>query len=182
MEIRIGKTARTCGACGQPFAHEARVYSLVRVGDVALVREDYCAECWNADRAVGSFSHWSIAFQDPKVLEQKPPKVFSPMRQAFYEAVETQDRAQLAQAYLAAQLLRRQKVFRLMKEFDEAEAGGRVAVFLDRIGDRLVEVRDPDLSFEELEVGRQALLQRLAELERTNSDSQELESVQRQEA
>ena len=95
------------------------------------------------------------------------------MRQVFYEAVEADNRSELAKAYLAAQLLRRQKVFRLVKESDDPESEVRVTLFSDRIGNRLIEVRDPNLSFAELEAGRAALLERLNELE--NPQEQERE-------
>jgi hypothetical protein len=41
----------------------------------------------------------------------------------------------------------------------------RLALFEDRIGGRLIEVRDPSLTFAEMEEGRQALVMRLNELE-----------------
>ena len=79
----------------------------------------------------------------------------------------------LAKGYLAAQLLRRQKVFRLIKESDEDEGESRVSLFADRIGNRFIEVRDPNFSYDELEAGRQALLVRLRELESEEEDTAE---------
>ena len=110
------------------------------------------------------------------MAEQEPPEAYSPLRQAFYEAVESQDRADLAQAFLGAQLLRRQKVFRFIKEFDAEEDGIRIALYNDRIGNRLIEVRDPQLSFAELEAGRVALMDRLRELEEPDQHEADAES------
>lgn len=172
MEIRIGKTARSCFGCGRAFVHDEELTSLVRIQDQALVREDYCPACWNPQRGQGAFSVWSLRFYDPKVAEQDPPEVFSPLRQIFYEAVEADDRAELAKAYLAAQLLRRQKAFRWIKESEAAEGGPRVVLFADRIGGRLIEVRDPNLTFAEMEQGRAALMARLNELENPQSAEQ----------
>ncbi|HQK76740.1 MAG TPA: hypothetical protein PKZ25_11120, partial [Candidatus Hydrogenedentes bacterium] len=70
------------------------------------------------------------------------------------------------------QLLRRQKVFRLIKEFDTDEGESRIALFADRIGNRFIEVGDPGLSYQELEAGRQALLQRLRELETVQTEGE----------
>ena len=165
MEIKIGKSARVCRSCERPFEHEETVTSLVRIENRVLVREDYCAACWGSGHANGAYSIWSSRFYDPKVAEQQPPEVFSPLRQAFYEAAESEDRGQLARAYLAAQLLRRQKVFRLIKEAEDLESEGRIALYEDRIGNRLIEVRDPSLSYAEMEAGRAGLLERLSELE-----------------
>ena len=41
----------------------------------------------------------------------------------------------------------------------------RVVLYADRIGNRLIEVRDPNFGYAELETARGALLARLAELE-----------------
>lgn len=172
MEIRIGKCARTCKACERPFEHEQSLKSVARLENQAFVREDYCSACWNADLAQGSFSVWAIHYYDPAVAEQEPPEVFSPLREAFYESVESQDPVQMAKAYLAAQLLRRQKVFRLIKEAQDPDTNERVALFSDRIGNTLVEVRDPNLSYEHLESGRRALLARLNELENPSVEEQ----------
>jgi len=165
MEIRIGKSARACVACDRAFVHEQELHSLVRIEHQMLQREDYCAECWDPDRGVGAFSLWSAQFYDPRVAEQEPPEVFSPLRQAFYEAVDSGDRAELAKAYLAAQLLRRQKVFRFIREGTDPETEVRVALYSDRFGNALVEVRDPNLTYAEMEGGRRELLARLHDLE-----------------
>ena len=173
MEIRIGKTSRACSACAREFEHEEDIHSIVRVEDRAFVRADYCAECWNPDHANAAHSVWSTRFYDPRVAEQEPPEVFSPLRQLFYECVEANERAELAKAYLAAQLLRRQKVFRLIKESDDADSDLRVALFADRIGNRLIEVRDPSLSLGEMEAGRTGLLERLREIESPEEEQEE---------
>ena len=68
-------------------------------------------------------------------------------------------------AYLAAQLLRRQKAFRLIKETADPDSEMNLILFSDRIGNRLIEVSDPNLSHEELEQGRVKLMERLRELE-----------------
>lgn len=164
MEIKIDRSAHQCLACERPFSHEEPIWSRVCIGEEGLLREDYCSACWDAGRAGQAFSAWSAKYYDPKVAEQEPPEVFSPLRQLFYEAVESEERAEQAKAYLAAQLLRRQKVFRQIKESEE-EGTGRLVLFSDRIGNRLIEVRDPSFSFSEMEAGRSALLARLEELE-----------------
>ncbi len=187
MEIKIGKSARACSTCERPFEHEETLTSVVRIENQALVREDYCQACWNPERAVGTFSVWSPKFYDPKVAEQQPAEVFSPLRQVFYEAVESDDRNELAKAYLAAQLLRRQKAFRLVKESDDPEKEVRMVLFADRIGNRLIEVRDPNLSYAELETGRRGLMERLNAIENPepteenmdDAGSQEGEAVER---
>lgn len=171
MEIKIGKSSKACFACETPFVHEQYLTSMVRIQDANLVREDYCEDCWSVERASRSFSVWSARYVDPQVAEQQPPEVFSPLRRIFYDAVESDSREELAVGYLAAQLLRRQKVFRLLKESDTAENDVRLTLYSDRIADKLIEVRDPNLSYAELDAGRRVLLSRLAEMEKTEEQA-----------
>lgn len=175
MDIRIGKFARSCTACARRFEHEETLSSLVRFENRALVREDYCSSCWSPERGGGAFCTWSLTFIDPEIQARRPAEEFSPLRQLFYDAVESEDRNTLAMAYLAAQLLRRQKVFRLIKETDEADGEINIALFADRIGERLIEVKDPHLSGAEMEEGRRQLLDGLRELEGGETDSADSE-------
>ncbi|HNT88455.1 MAG TPA: hypothetical protein PKL84_11380, partial [Candidatus Hydrogenedentes bacterium] len=59
------------------------MHSLVRATEGSLEREDYCDACWAADRASGAYSLWTLSFYDPKVADQEPPEVFSPLRRLF---------------------------------------------------------------------------------------------------
>lgn len=166
MEIKISRAGRLCAACERAFQHEERVNSaLFEAEDGTLRREDYCRSCWTPERGAATFCAWTTRFIDPKVAEQQPPEVFSPLRRLFYEAVGAEDRCELAKAYLAAQLLKRQRVFRLIKEAEEADGEVRMALYSDRLGDRLIEVRDPNLTYAEMEEGRKALIERLRQLE-----------------
>ena len=165
MEVKIGRSARQCTSCERIFVHEEDIMSLVRVENQALLREDFCPACWAESRAKGAYSVWTSRFYDPRVAEQAPAEVFSPLRQTFYESVESEERKDMAVAFLAAQLLRRQKVFRLIKESEESENNERLVLYSDRIGNRLIEVRDPSLTYAELEAGRNRLMERLNALE-----------------
>ncbi len=175
MEIKIGKNAKKCFVCETPFVHEQVFTSRTRIEDGVLLREDYCEQCWDANWSEGAFCVWRPMYRDPEVEQQEPPEAYSPMRQVFYEALESEDRASLARAYLAAQLLKRQRVFRLIKESDESDGETRIALYVDKHADGLIEVRDPNLSYAELEAGRTALLERLAEIENPE-DEQETEA------
>lgn len=165
MNIKIVKSSKVCAVCERAFVHDEEVRSLVRVEEEEFIREDYCQSCWAPDTAETAYSMWSPRYYDPRVAEAEPPEVFSPLRQIFYEAVESQDRDVTAMAYLAGQLLRRQKVFRLIKEADDLDGNAKVILFHDRIGNRLIEMHDPNLSYAELEIGRGILMERLNELE-----------------
>ena len=178
MEIRIGKPARVCSGTERPFEHGEEVVSLVKMENQALVRLDFAKESFEPSMSRGALAVWAMQYIDPRVAEQEPEEAYSPLRRLFYDAVESTDRVQLAKAFLAAQLLRRQKVFRLVKESQEGEEESRVVLFTDRIGNRLIEVRDPYLTYAELEAGRTLLIAELNALEAPeNSEGAETEEV-----
>ncbi len=166
MEIRIGKSTRVCAQTQQSFEHGQELLSLVKQGEDGLVREDYSKEAWNPACADGAIAVWATNYVDPDIENQQPDDSFSPLRNLFYEAVESEDRAELAKAYLAAQLLRRQKVFRLIKEGEETDTDSKFALFTDRIANRMIEVRDPNLSYAELNTARASLMEILNTLEK----------------
>ena len=165
MEIRIGKPGRICAGTERQFEHGETVVSVMRVENQQLVRHDFAKPAWADDRATGAIAVWETQYHDPSIDQQGPAEKFSPLRKIFYDAAESDDRVCIAKAYLAAQLLRRQKVFRLVKESDDTEGEARVALFMDRIGNRLAEARDPSLTYAEMEAGRVALMNELATLE-----------------
>ena len=147
--------------------------SLVRLEDRAYVRQDYALDVWEPCYGVDAVAVWQTCYNDPKVAEEDQSETFSPLRRLFYDCAASSDRKDVAIAYLAAQLLRRQKVFRLLKESDGEDGEVRVALFSDRIGDRIIEVSDPTLSYAELEEAQPALMQRLAALETEDESKQE---------
>jgi hypothetical protein len=170
MDIKIVKSGKHCHSCEMDFIHDQEIHSVVRILDHQLAREDYCSACWPTVNQEALYSLWKTTYYDPSVAEAQPAEHFSPLRQTFYDAVEGDDRIQLAVAYLASQLLRRQKVFRLIKESDGADGEPKVALFSDRLGGRLIEVKDPDLTHAEMEQGRVVLMERLYALETDDAE------------
>jgi len=169
MEIRIGKPARVCSDTERPFEHGEEVISLVKMENQTLVRLDFAKASFEPAMSRGALAVWATQYIDPTIADREPEEAYSPLRRLFYDAVESADRVQLAKAFLAAQLLRRQKVFRLVKDAEDAESDGRIALFTDRIGNRLIEVRDPSLTYSEMEAGRTALMEELNALEAPES-------------
>jgi hypothetical protein len=165
MNIKISKNSHSCAACGNDFQHEQELTSTVKVAEGVLHRLDFCRDCWNSEQSKDAYSVWSMVYHDPKVENQEPAEVFSPLRQLFYEAAEEQSRIEMAKAFLAAGLLRRQKVFRLIKESDESDGDVRITLYTDRIGNRLIEVPDPQFTYAEMDKARALLIERLQVLE-----------------
>ncbi len=165
MEIKISKCASKCYGCDTPFAHEQRVHSSAKIVEEQLERRDYCATCRPADGEAEVFCAWNVQYVDPQILEAERQESFSPLRRLFYDMAASGERAALAQAYLAAQLLKRQRVFRQVRESEDAEGAGRITLFLDRAGNRLIETRDLNFSYTELDEARVLLLDALRALE-----------------
>jgi len=165
MDIKIGKSARECAACETPFVHDAPVTSIVQRVEGEWRRTDFCTTCATDDRVRDAFSIWNGTYFDPAALAGDTDETHSPLRTVFYDAVAKESRPDLALAYLAAQLLRRQKVFRWIKESRDPDTDESVILFSDRIGNTLIEVHDPNLSTAELERGRVALMEHLQQLE-----------------
>jgi hypothetical protein len=159
MEIKISKCSKTCASSERDFVHGDELVSVVHLVEGELSREDFLKEFWEESRAAAAYSVWTHRYYDPKVAENEPEEEFSPLRQLFYTSIESDDRIDLALAFLAGQLLRRQKVFRKVKEVEEAEDGLRLVLYSDRIGGRLIEVRDPRFTYPELEAARNRLVE-----------------------
>lgn len=151
--------------CERHFAHQQDVHSTVITSGESLERHDYCAECCPQDTSQEVFCSWIIKYNDPGVLEAERQEALSPLRRLFYDSAALPERSELACAYLAAQLLKRQKVFRQIKESEESDGVERVTLFLDRAGNRLIEARDLNFSYAELDEARLVLMERLQALE-----------------
>ena len=173
MNIKISKSTHSCAACGLDFQHLQELTSTVKVVEGELHRQDYCKDCWHSEQNKDVYSLWSTAYHDAKIEDAAPPEVFSPLRQLFYEPAEEESRVEMAKAFLAAGLLRRQKVFRLIKESDESDGTVRITLYADRIGNRLIEVPDPQFTYAEMDKARALLLERLQELESAGGDDPE---------
>jgi len=150
--------------------------------DKEYVREDFCTACW-AQRAGSwarnSYSFWSTRYIDPAVENEPPPEYYAPVQRVFYDCVGSNDRIELAVAFIAAHLLRRQKVFRLMKEFETDDKDGSVQVFADKFTQRLVEVADRGFSARELREARQVLIERTDPQDKEDTeDAEEEEAAQ----
>jgi hypothetical protein len=175
LDIKIRKASSSCLACGKRFEHLRKHFSRANAGDdQELIREDYCPACWESGRAAdleNTYSFWLSKYFDPAAASEPDEQEFSPLRTVFYDAVEREGRSEQAVAYLAAHLLRRQKVLRFIRGFEDSERDGDISVFSDRFSDRVAEVVDPGFSVEELQGARQELVQRLEQMEGSQDDS-----------
>lgn len=165
MEIKISKCAAKCHVCGQDFAHEQQVHSAALMENDCLDRRDYCSGCVPERKDSSLFCSWQTQYSDPRVMESERQETLTPLRRLFYDLAGCTERLDMAQAFLAAQLLKRQKAFRQIRETEGGEDAARVTLFLDRAGGRLIETRDLNFGYSELDSARVLLLEKLRALE-----------------
>jgi len=164
MEIKISKNGTKCFSCGKDFIHEEWVWSLILDVGPEWQRQDFCLNCWGQQIKQDVISQWKHRYVDGKLKRREQEVVDSPLRKLFYESIEKEySRLELAIAFLASQLLRREKVFKKIKEMAISQRDGYIIMYIDRVDDRVIEVRDPHFSFTELEEAKRIVLERLKE-------------------
>ena len=174
VELKVRKSASNCLGCGKKFQHQEDHHSALLPGSEDTVREDYCPECWKRvgeDCREAAICSWVTSYVDPAVESIKAVEHLSPLRRLFYEICESDEPNKLAMAFLSAHLLRRQRAFRLLKEFEDSQRKTSTAVFLDKVNGRIIEVADPDLSAAQMNAARLELQRRLEEMEGEESDA-----------
>jgi hypothetical protein len=169
MEIKISKCGESCRACEIAFVHEEKIHSVAQTSEEGLERFDFCKNCYADNKSNDVFCAWECQYSDPRVAEAERQETFSPLRRLFYDLAASDERSALAQAFLAAQLLKRQRVFRQIKETEEEQGMMRLCLYLDRVGGRLIETKDLNFSYTELDEARVLLLAELQRLESPES-------------
>jgi hypothetical protein len=159
VEIQIQKESARCFACSQPFAHEQKHFSLLKIDGNNFLREDYCEGCWTESSASAAmheiYSFWETRYRDPSVERATPKEQFIPLLNLCYESIAQGGADAEAMAYVCAMILRRQKVFRFIREEKGDTSGRNVLVFSDKHNDTQIRVVDPQLTESQLgEVSR----------------------------
>jgi len=161
MELQIQRGSSRCLACAQPFAHEQKHYSLLKIAGNDISREDYCEECWPKfladNQNVPLYSHWETRYRDPAAARATPEAQFVPLLRLLYDSLTGGTREHEALCYVCALILRRQKVFRLVREEKDADSGKPVLVFHDRHNDVQLKIGDPNLTESEFQEVKQRL-------------------------
>lgn len=161
MEIQIQKESQWCLRCKGKFTHDQKHHSLLRIEDNNFLREDYCEKCW-PERSVPAdgdkvYSHWETKYRDPSVARATPEGQFMPLLKLCYESIAEGGRDAEAVAYVCALVLRRQKVFRFVREEKEQPSGKGFLIFADKYNDTQIRVVDPRLTEMEMQGVRRKL-------------------------
>lgn len=172
MEIHIQRDSNRCLACAQPFAHGQKHYSLLKLNDKAFVREDYCEECWpnlpSSEQDDSVYSRWQTTYLDPSVANATPEGEFMPLLSFFYDALAATVPDSEAAAYVCALVLRRQKIFKFLREEKDEASGKSVLLFHDKHHDVQVKIVDPKVTEAKFREVKQMLEERLSQKDRAN--------------
>ena len=154
MEISIQKESARCMGCDEPFAHEQKHRSLLRIEESNFLREDYCEKCWAERLALAEsdevYSYWETKYRDPSVAKATPQEQFMPLLNLCYESIAQGGSDAEAMAYMCALIMRRQKVFRFVREERDESSGKTALVFFDKHNDTQIRILDPQLTESQL--------------------------------
>lgn len=196
MEIRFSKIGRQCSVCGVPFRHQEKVRSIAaKIDDThcdsdhaksdkpqssntkakdkekearkTFERMDFCALCAHRATEHQAYCAWTATYADPNVARQEEDH-HSPLRRIFYACCEDADREKRAVAFLAAEMLRRQRAFKKIRETLE-DGDRRTLWYLDKSGNRIIEVSDPSFTYAELDRARMTLQEAMKSAETPES-------------
>lgn len=177
MEINIQKESARCLRCDLEFKHDQKHHSLLKIEGKDFLREDYCAGCWSERSGVDDservYSYWETKYQDPAVAKATPTEQFLPLLNLCYESIAKGGPEGEAMAYMCALILRRQRVFRFVREEkNDPEPHRSVLVFLDKHNDTQIRIIDPELTDSQLQEVKQALEEKIGPEEEQTDDEQ----------
>jgi len=173
VEIQIQKESAVCIGCDSAFAHGQKHHSLLRIQEGAFLREDYCDTCWTEKsfsiERDEIYSCWETKYRDPSVEKATPKEQFIPLLNLCYESIAQGGQDAESMAYMCALVLRRQRVFKFIREEKEDSSGKTVLVFSDKHNDTQIRIVDPQLTQSQLEDVR-LKLEELVEHARGHTD------------
>ena len=177
VEINIQRESSRCLKCDMEFAHDQKHHSLLKIEGKEFLREDYCIKCWTErpdnDDASRVYSSWETKYCDPSVAKATPQEQFLPMLNLCYESIAEGGPEGEAMAYMCALILRRQKIFRFVREEKEEQEPHRsVLIFVDKHNDTQIGIVDPELTDSQLQEVKQALEEKIGPEEDQTDDEQ----------
>ncbi len=177
MEINIQRESAQCLKCGASFQHEEKHHSLLKIEDKDFLREDYCLGCWSersdqpGEGSDGVYSSWETRYHDPSVATATPQEQFLPLLNLCYESIVEGGSNGESMAYMCALILRRQKIFRFVREEKEEEGERRsVLVFLDKHNGTQMRIVDPELTDAQLQEVKQRLEEKISPEEQASEE------------
>ena len=137
---RIAKSRSACRRCNAEFREGQAFFSALREEGAELVRDDFCAGCWEAGRAGAHFCFW----RSRRDVSGRPRAVNTDLILEFFDRLDALDAAKRCVfRFVLALYLTRRRVFKLVQV---ARADGvEKLVFEHRPTRNRVEVESPGL-------------------------------------
>ncbi|PCJ58021.1 MAG: hypothetical protein COA79_14720 [Planctomycetota bacterium] len=153
QDWQISKSHESCHTCKKIFDNDQVVYSSIieNEGELGLVREDFCTECWAGKDSKLYISFWKTI----KLIDQnkKAPVIDDDILLNLFERLNESDSLRnQAYAYLLSLILMRKRVL----SFDNLEISdnGLETMVLSykykKYGEGLLRVDDPQLSTDDM--------------------------------
>jgi len=149
----IQARARTCAACGKPFADKDAYHTVLFEENRELRRSDICGACWQQQAGSGArdrqgfISYWQGVFE-------APPLVADPIQKDTAESllrklVELNDPSHVPAGYILAVMLERKRVLKVREQI--VRDGKRVFIYEQSKTGDLFSITDPNLQLSQLE-------------------------------
>lgn len=151
-EWNFAKAGSACCACQTAFAPEQRYFSaLIQTPGGGIVRQDYCAGCFEAKRPENIFYFWKAAQPgEGESLKQHRPRIDVEYVFEFFKRLEGDSAPQrVAFRYILALMLSRKKIV-LFEGKKKDTAGNEVHLFREKRGGQIHPVIEPALNEEEI--------------------------------
>lgn len=149
---RIAKSNHVCRGCDARFKVGDSYFSVLFDQGNDFQRNDFCADCFQAQRPAGVFSFWKTTVpEEEEETKPKPVLDVASVLDFFRRLAGDRDPQRVAFRYVLALMLTRKKVLKL-KGGSRAQDGSDVLVFAEGRGGETHEVLQPALSEDEVAV------------------------------
>ena len=157
-EWSISKSNLICAACNGRFQSSQAYYSALLEQDAALVRHDFCLNCFQEPRPANVFYFWKTAIPEDLAAKPKPVLDVVAVLEFFRRLAGDRDPQRVAFRYVLALMLTRKKALKLGGG-ERGKDGEEVWIFVERRGGERHAVVQPNLDEAEmasssLELGR----------------------------
>jgi|GEM_PF-2048049 len=112
MEWKINPGKEQCGACAYGFTAGDPYYSLLKLDEAEILRDDLCVDCFKPDEH-GDAIFWRTKMVE-KDLESRKIVDFGVLRELFFKMVSHEGGAFVSMAYLIGLVLIRKRYLRLV--------------------------------------------------------------------
>ncbi len=168
--VNIRRAGVACASCGTGFEDGQEHFSILRHDEPTgeWHRGDFCLGCWDGvlegEDGRDLYSLWRTRYIDRNAARRTPANEYTPLLEICYDALHSEEAEQQGLAYLSAMVLRRQKVFRLVRSERAEDNAPASLLFYDKVNQAEIRVPDPPMTLDDLRATRRVLQSRLTPL------------------